>query len=101
MGENTQTSQDTQVEEKTAVPRKYSVIFHNDDFTPMEFVAELLMLIFNKSDQEAMVLTEQVHLQGKAVVATYPKNIAQMKVNQVLEAAKANEFPLKCTMEAM
>lgn len=101
MGENTQTSQDTQVEEKTATPRKYAVIFHNDDYTPMEFVVELLMLIFNKSVQEAMVLTEQVHLQGKAVVASYPKNIAQMKVNQVLEAAKANEFPLKCTMEAM
>lgn len=80
-------------------PRKYNVIFHNDDYTPMEFVIELLMIIFNKNPEEAIVLTETVHLQGKAIVATYPKNIAMMKVKKVEEISKANEFPLKCTME--
>ena len=97
---NTEIENVTETKEKLERPRKYSVVFHNDDFTPMEFVIELLMLIFNKSPQAAMVITEEVHLKGKAIVGEYPKSIAQSKVNEVTEAAKQNEFPLKCTMEA-
>lgn len=100
MATNPQSESSAQVEEKTQVPRKYAVIFHNDDYTPMEFVMQVLVLLFQKTIPQATLITEEVHLKGKAVVAIYPKNIAQMRVAQVTEAAKANEFPLKCTMEA-
>lgn len=101
MGTNTEKLNDTETVEKTAVPRKYQVLFHNDDYTPMEFVMEVLMVIFNKTAQEAILITETVHIKGKAVVAIYPKNIAQMKIKQVTEVSLANEYPLKCTMEAI
>ena len=91
---------DTQEETEVRPPRRFNVLFHNDDYTPMEFVMEILIVLFNKSPQSALALTEEVHVKGKAVVATFPKNIAQMKVKQVLEAATMNEYPLKCTMEA-
>lgn len=91
---------DTQEATEVRPPRRYNVIFHNDDYTPMDFVIEVLMVLFNKSPQAALMITEEVHTKGKAVVATFPKNIAQMKVKQVLEAATMNEYPLKCTMEA-
>lgn len=91
---------DTQESTEVRPPRRFNVLFHNDDYTPMEFVMEVLMVFFNKSPQAAISLTEEVHVKGKAIVATLPKNIAQMKVKQVLEAATMNEYPLKCTMEA-
>lgn len=100
MSEKTQLNPESEIKEKIDVPRKFNVVFHNDDYTPMDFVIEVLVVIFNKQTPEALALTETVHLKGKAIVAQYPKNVAQMKVKQVLEAAKANEFPLKCTMEA-
>lgn len=91
---------DTDTKQEVKPPRKYKVIFYNDDYTPMDFVMEVLMLFFNKNPQEAEIITIQIHHKGKSIVAVYSKNIAQMKVKQVLEAAKANQFPLKCTMEA-
>lgn len=94
------TSQETESVVETKRPRRYQVIFHNDDYTPMEFVIEVLMVFFNKHPQEALKLTEEIHFKGKSVVAIYPKNIAQMKVRQVTETAKENEYPLMCTMEA-
>jgi ATP-dependent Clp protease adaptor protein ClpS len=91
---------ETENEQEVQRPRRYKVIFHNDDYTPMDFVIEVLMLFFNKSPQAAIAITEEVHFKGKSVVAIYPKNIAQMKVKQVIEAAQANEYPLNCSMEA-
>ena len=84
---------------KLDTPRKYNVIFHNDDYTPMEFVIELLMILFNKNPEDAFNITQTVHLNGKAIVGSYPKNIATMKVKKVQDIAKENEYPLKCTME--
>lgn len=94
---------ETQLNEETITrlrePHKYSVIMHNDDFTTMEFVVEILEDIFKKSSEEAEILMLAVHRGGKAVVGTYPYDIAASKVNAALMRAKAAGFPFKVTME--
>jgi ATP-dependent Clp protease adaptor protein ClpS len=80
-------------------PKMYKVILHNDDYTSMEFVVEVLTMIFHKSEQEAVDIMLQVHQKGKGLCGVYTYEIAQAKVFQVKELAKANEFPLLVTME--
>ncbi len=80
-------------------PKKYNVIMHNDDFTTMEFVVEVLEDIFHKTSEEAETLMLAVHKGGKAVVGCYPYDIAASKVNAALSRAKAAGFPFKVTME--
>jgi ATP-dependent Clp protease adaptor protein ClpS len=72
---------------------------HNDDFTSMEFVVEVLMSIFRKDELSAILLMQAIHLEGLAICGVYPKEIAETKVIQTKELAKANKYPLKCTME--
>lgn len=80
-------------------PKKYKVLMHNDDFTAMEFVVEILMTVFNKDEITAVVLMQQIHHEGLAICGIYTKEIAETKIVQTKELAKANKFPLKCTME--
>jgi len=80
-------------------PPMYKVILHNDDYTPMDFVIEILMKIFHKSLDEAEDLMWRVHTQGKAVCGVYVKDIAATKVEQVKRLARTNGFPLLATME--
>ncbi|CZE47542.1 ATP-dependent Clp protease adaptor ClpS [Campylobacter geochelonis] len=84
---------------KTFLPELYNVILHNDDKTTMDFVIEILMSIFNKSFDDAAKIMLEVHNHGNAVCATYTKEIALSKQRAVIEAAKAANFPLKCTIE--
>lgn len=72
---------------------------HNDDFTSMEFVVEILIDIFKKDTLEAERLMLMVHESGKAVVGTYPYDIAATKVNNALARAKAEGFPFRMTLE--
>ena len=85
---------------KPKPPRKYKVIYHNDDYTPMEFVTWSLIEFFNKSEIDAQSLTLQVHKEGSAIAGIYDFQIAEQKIYEVLTAAKENEFPLRVTGES-
>ena len=80
-------------------PRKFKVIYHNDDFTPMEFVSWTLIAYFNKSEPEANSIMLEVHKLGAAVAGIYDYQIAESKVAEVMELAKENDYPLKITGE--
>ncbi|QOR62265.1 ATP-dependent Clp protease adaptor ClpS [Sulfurovum sp. ST-21] len=80
-------------------PQLFKVLLHNDDYTSMDFVVEVLMGIFHKTHSQAEQIMLQIHEKGKAICGVYTYEIAQMKVEQVKELAKQNEFPLLATME--
>ena len=80
-------------------PRKYKVIYHNDNYTPMEFVTWSLMEFFNRTEIDAQSLTLQVHKVGSAVAGIYDYQIAEQKIWEVLTSAKENQFPLRVTGE--
>jgi len=93
--------EDVEVEErqKTAVPKRYKVIFHNDDFTTMEYVVEVLRRFFHRTETEALHIMLTVHKKGKAVAGVYPKDIAETKVSEVLKDARDRGHPLLLTTE--
>ncbi len=80
-------------------PKRYKVILVNDDFTPMEFVVEILNLFFNLDEETATRIMLNVHEKGKGVCGIFSKDIAETKVVMVNEFARENEHPLLCTME--
>ncbi len=84
---------------KVAEPPKYAVLLHNDDYTTMEFVIEVLTCDFSKPSEEAMALMLKVHQEGKAVAGIYSFDIAETKTALVTEKARKQGFPLKLTME--
>jgi ATP-dependent Clp protease adaptor protein ClpS len=84
---------------KVAEPPKFAVLLHNDDYTTMEFVVEILTNDFSKSSEEAMALMLKVHHQGKAVAGIYSCEIAETKIVKVQEKARKSGFPLMLTME--
>ena len=92
-------SKTTKKTKKRNPPRKYKVIYHNDDYTPMEFVTWSLMEFFNKTEVDAQSLTLQVHKLGSAVAGIYDFQIAEQKIWEVLSSARENEFPLQVTGE--
>ncbi len=89
----------TQPKSATRTPPMYKVLLLNDDYTPMDFVVEVLMRFFKKSELEATRVMLQVHHAGVGVAGVYPFEIAETKVNQVMDAASAEGHPLQCTME--
>jgi len=84
---------------KTRKPKLYKVIMHNDDYTTMEFVVEILINIFNKTASEATKVMLDVHKKGAGVAGIYPYDIAVTKVTQAHNEAKENEFPLKLSLK--
>lgn len=84
---------------RTKKPSLYKVLLLNDDYTPMEFVVHILERFFNKNKQEATDIMLHVHRRGVGVCGIYTFEIAETKVNQVMDFARANEQPLQCTME--
>lgn len=80
-------------------PKHYLVIMHNDDFTSMGFVVEILIDIFHKDEAEAQRLMLTVHESGKAAVGSYPYDIAVTKVHTVETRAKEEGFPFRMTVE--
>jgi len=89
----------SQSQTATRTPPRYKVLLLNDDYTPMDFVVEVLMRFFKKSELEATRIMLQVHHAGVGVAGVYPLEIAETKVNQVMAAASAEGHPLQCTME--
>lgn len=84
---------------KPKKPSRYRVLLHNDDYTPMEFVVYLLEKFFNKDREQATRIMLHVHQKGIGVCGVYTREVAETKVTQVMDTARRNEHPLKCTME--
>lgn len=84
---------------KTAKPKMYKVIIHNDDYTPMDFVVHILVDFFDRTMDEATDIMLKVHHQGSGIAGIYPKDIAETKSIQVNDYSQANEYPLKTSVE--
>ena len=80
-------------------PRMFKVLLHNDDYTSMDFVVDILIRIFHKTQAQAEQIMLQIHEKNKAVCGVYSFEIAQTKAEQVKQLAKENEFPLLATIE--
>jgi len=85
----------------TKPPDMFKVLLLNDDFTPMEFVVEVLERFFSKSREQATQIMLKVHREGQAVCGIYPRDIAETKMEQVVAFSRQNEHPLRCVMEEM
>ncbi|HVH44470.1 MAG TPA: ATP-dependent Clp protease adaptor ClpS [Labilithrix sp.] len=83
----------------SSIPRRYKVIFHNDDYTTQEFVIYVLERFFHKSETEARHIMLTVHHKGAAVAGVYTKDVAETKAQQVMDAARENGMPLLLTTE--
>jgi len=92
---------DEKIEIIDKTPRKYNVIMLNDDFTPMEWVLEILKQIYKHSDASAESLTMTIHTEGSAIVGSYSYEIAEMKSNETIISSRHRGFPLKVEMEAI
>jgi ATP-dependent Clp protease adaptor protein ClpS len=92
---------DVELEDKpvSSIPRRYKVIFHNDDYTTQEFVIYVLERFFHKSETEARHIMLTVHHKGAAVAGVYTKDVAETKAQQVMDAARENGMPLLITTE--
>ena len=80
-------------------PSQYKVLLLNDDYTPMEFVVIVLKRFFRMDMEEATRVMLHVHQKGVGVCGVFPYEVAETKVNQVMDFAKANQHPLQCTLE--
>lgn len=77
----------------TKIPRNYNVVMLNDDFTPVDFVVEVLIRIFGKSTEEACALAFEVHKNGRGIAGTYPRDTAETMTMRAMNMAKAEEHP--------
>jgi ATP-dependent Clp protease adaptor protein ClpS len=97
--EEHETGVDVRERPKTNVPRRYRVVFHNDDYTTMEFVIESLMRFFHRTQAEATHIMLTVHKKGSGVAGTYTRDVAETKVEEVTKHARDNGMPLLVTAE--
>jgi ATP-dependent Clp protease adaptor protein ClpS len=86
--------------QKEARPPKYKVVLYNDDYTPMQFVVNLLETVFRKSPVEANALMLQIHRGGKGIAGVYTHEVAETKVAQVHKLAEERGYPLRAGVEA-
>ena len=84
-----------QTRSKIKIPRQYQVLIYNDDFTPMDFVVDVLMQIFDKDAQTATMLMLSVHEGSSAVAGVYPRDIAYTKAAEAVQWARQEGYPLK------
>jgi ATP-dependent Clp protease adaptor protein ClpS len=84
---------------KTQRPKKFTVVFINDDFTPVDFVIQILTSVFGQTAEDAARITMDIHQKGKGAVGMYPFEVAETKSAQAMSAAKAWEYPLTCKPE--
>lgn len=93
---------DTLLEERQRIappPPLYRVLLLNDDYTPMDFVVQVLRRFFGMDTERATVVMLKVHHEGVGVAGIYPRDIAETKVVQVVEYARSHQHPLQCVME--
>ena len=84
---------------RTAEPPLYQVVLLNDDYTPMEFVVQVLQKFFGKTTDEAFAIMLQVHNHGRGVCGTYIQDVAATRVSQVTQYSRDWQHPLQCLME--
>lgn len=89
----------TRERDRVKRPRRWKVVMHNDDYTTMEFVLDVLVRHFNKTSTEATHVMLQVHYKGIGIAGVYTRDVAESKVAAVLKDAAENEQPLKLTTE--
>ncbi len=89
----------TKTRAKPKKPSQFKVLLLNDDYTPMEFVVMVLKRFFNMDLEQATRVMLHVHQRGVGVCGVFPYEIAETKVNQVMDFAKQNQHPLQCTLE--
>lgn len=82
-------------------PQQYGVVMHNDDFTTMEFVVNVLVVVFFKSREEATDLMLTVHKEGKALVGRYSYDVARTKAEKAMNMACNEGFPFRLTVESV
>ena len=89
----------TKTRAKSKKPSQYKVLMLNDDYTPMEFVVMCLKRFFRMDLEQATRVMLHVHQRGVGVCGVYPYEVAETKVNQVMDFARENQHPLQCTLE--
>jgi ATP-dependent Clp protease adaptor protein ClpS len=89
----------TRTRTRTKTPSPYKVLMLNDDYTPMEFVVHVLQSFFKMGIEDATRVMLHVHQRGVGVCGIFPYEVAETKVAQVMDFARANEHPLQCTLE--
>lgn len=98
-GGGTKSSPGVDVKERVEKPRMFKVLLHNDDYTTMEFVVEVLMKVFHKSRVEATRIMLTIHNGGTGVAGIYTKEIAESKAEQAMDHARGYGYPLLVTTE--
>lgn len=99
---STRNQENTVLDTQTAKPKPpsmYKVILLNDDYTPMEFVVDVIQRFFSKTREQATQIMLKVHTEGAGVCGVYPHDIAETKLNQVIGYAREHQHPLQCTIE--
>ena len=89
----------TKTKPKTKKPSQYKVLMLNDDYTPMEFVVHVLKRFFSMDTDQATQVMLHVHQRGVGVCGIFSYEVAETKVNQVMDFARQNQHPLQCTLE--
>ncbi len=89
----------TETDRQVKVPPLYKVLLHNDDYTTMEFVVQVLQSVFHRTEADATQIMLHIHRTGIGVAGVYTREIAETKVAVVEAMARQHEFPLKCSME--
>ena len=90
---------DTVLKPKIQQPRLYKVLLLNDDFTPREFVVEVLKAVFRTTEDQAYRIMMTAHQKGVCVVATYTRDIAESKATEATDMGRSNGFPLAFSTE--
>lgn len=91
----------TLAEHAVKEPRKSMVIMHNDNYTTMDFVVQVLIEVFNKNIQDARKIMMTIHEKGRGVCGVYPMEIAETKIAVVHGRAREAGFPLRCSLEVL
>lgn len=99
MADKTSLSNENDFDIELKEPGLFNVLLHNDDYTSMDFVVDVLVSIFRKSSVEASNVMMAVHQKGAGIAGIYPYDIGMTKVQEVTRRAKEDNFPLLCTLE--